>query len=80
MLQWRSDAELPKAAMLRQHYQLPSTSQAAGAAILMRGCRRFAEGAEIFAQHDQVSDIYSVVSGAVRFTRRLLSAWRSVWT
>jgi CRP/FNR family nitrogen fixation transcriptional regulator len=78
MLHWRSDAEHSRAAVLDEHNQLPPTTPAAGAATLIGGCRHYSQDVEIFSQLERVSDVYSVVSGAVRFTRLLKDGRRQI--
>ena len=78
MLYWKSDVEFPKASALSALQALPSTTPAAATAILIDGCRQFSANAEIFSQHDSVSDVYSVVSGAVRFVRLLKDGRRQI--
>jgi CRP/FNR family transcriptional regulator, nitrogen fixation regulation protein len=78
LLYWKSDAEFSKASVLSALHALPPETPAAGTAILINSCKLFAVNAEIFSQYDRVSDVYSVVSGAVRFARLLKDGRRQI--
>jgi CRP/FNR family transcriptional regulator, nitrogen fixation regulation protein len=78
LLSWKSDIEFSKASALAALHALPPETPAAGTAILINGCRQFTANAEIFSQYEDVSDVYSVVSGAVRFARLLKDGRRQI--
>ena len=68
MLHWQS-VEDPLAPSDTAPHVLPVTTSSSGMPLLRSGCRPFKPNAEIFSQYEQVSNVYAVVSGAVRFTR-----------
>jgi CRP/FNR family transcriptional regulator, nitrogen fixation regulation protein len=78
MLHWKSDIDATRGTAFIALQGLPAASPAAHIAGLMSSCREFARDAEIFQQNETVSNIYAVVSGAVRFTRLLRDGRRQI--
>jgi CRP/FNR family nitrogen fixation transcriptional regulator len=69
MLQWKSDIDAARRAVIPPFCDFSSASPAADVSSLLSRYREFAEGSEIFGQNEAVKEVYAVMSGAVRFTR-----------
>ena len=78
-MHWKSESAEPcRASALHALQTLPSSTPAAGTAVLMSGWRDVRPNGEIFSQHQRVSNVHAVVSGAVRLIRLMKDGRRQI--
>jgi CRP/FNR family nitrogen fixation transcriptional regulator len=82
MLHWKSEVGATRGSPFPALNGVGKADQApdaiSGLAGPMSATRDFPPDAEIFSQYEEVSDVYSVVSGAVRFSRLLRDGRRQI--
>src|SRR6187397_1980680 len=81
MLHWKSDIGSTLATPFPPTFSAgnaPGVNSTVGLAGQMSACRDFAPNAEIFSQYEVVSDVYCVVSGAVRFSKMMKDGRRQI--
>jgi len=81
MLHWKTDTIAPRAPPFPALLEPRSVAEGHpgfGIVSLMSGSRDFPPNAEIFSQYEEVSNVYSVVSGAVRFAKMMKDGRRQI--
>jgi len=79
LLHWKSEsAERCRTSAVHALQSPPSVTPTAGTAVLMNGWRDVRPNGEIFSQYEPVSNVHTVVSGAIRLTRLMKDGRRQI--